>query len=176
MAKLFEAGCPNCGATLKLTANLERATCQHCKSNFILASDEKDIRLADKRIRCPRCNGTGDMRCSGAIAQEVKWNLLKFELFAEGCMGDGKCLVTCHPQKPGVSANYCVRGTCAWCRGTGRYLVRQCEFCGGSGVCRFCKGSGVCMLCNGEGMVKCKSCQGRGYNLYRGGKLSFTSV
>jgi predicted RNA-binding Zn-ribbon protein involved in translation (DUF1610 family) len=176
MPKLYEAECPNCGATLKITENLEKASCEHCRTNFILAKDDTRVRLDGKRIDCPRCGGKGKIRCSGVLVQEINWNLMKFNLFAEGCTGDGKCLVTSHPEKPGVSANYCVRGKCAWCNGTGRYLVRRCEFCGGSGSCSFCGGSGICTLCNGKGIMECKSCRGRGYNIYSGGKLSYTPL
>jgi DNA-directed RNA polymerase subunit RPC12/RpoP len=164
MSVLIGAGCPSCGANLKVTPDLERAFCEHCGRNYLITKEKDDKK--GESIECPMCRGKGLTRCYGADCEEVKTNLRTYELFLESCTGDGKCHVFCHPEKLGISANYCSHGKCAWCNGTGKNLLGNCEFCHGTGDCRFCRGSGKCTLCNGDGVITCKACKGKGYNNY----------
>jgi hypothetical protein len=166
MSVLIGAGCPSCGANLKFTPSLDKALCEHCGRSYIIA-EHKDKEIGSS-IDCPMCRGKGLTRCFGADCEVVKSNLRTYELFVESCAGDGKCHILCYPEKPGISANYCFHGKCAWCNGTGRYHLTNCEFCYGTGNCRFCQGSGSCTLCNGEGVIACKACKGKGYNVYLG--------
>ena len=168
MVRFEEAECPNCGADLKLSEDMVKATCLHCGSSFIIATDDLEVSATGNKIQCPRCKGSGNARCFGVQSAELKYNLIKYELFAESCVGDGKCHVIGYPQKEGISINYCVRGKCAWCNGSGRIRLRKCEFCNGTGNCRFCGGSGTCILCGGTEVRECPSCQGKGYNIYYG--------
>jgi hypothetical protein len=163
----LEAECPSCGANLKLSPDLKKGSCEHCGGVCIIIDDKDDDQDDKKSIPCPMCHGKGLTRCLGARTDSVESNFRTYNLFVEACMGDGLCHITSHPEKPGISSNYCVRGKCAWCKGTGKTLLGECKFCGGSGDCRFCRGSGKCTLCKGEGLIRCMSCKGRGYNQYR---------
>jgi hypothetical protein len=168
MPKFIEAECPNCGANLKLTPSLDKAHCEHCDAKFII-SDKKMITKGSKsKITCPMCHGKGLTRCIGIQTHEITNRFRKHGIFVESCHGDRKCHISAYPERMGISSNYCVRGRCAWCNGTGRDLLKECSFCGGSGDCRFCQGSGTCTLCNGEGIQECKACNGKGHNIYFG--------
>jgi len=68
----------------------------------------------------------------------------------------------------GYSA-HCVDGACSACGGTGRYALRGCPGCEGTGQCPRCLGTGKCAACHGVGYIpnpngteNCKNCGGTG--------------
>lgn len=164
MVKLMEAECPNCGAMLKVPKILDMdfsVKCEFCGKNVIITKDDGYDEETESKVVCPLCKGEGHVRCRGIENFTVSGFFRSYELFVEGCAGDGKCMVYCSPPKLSDISNYCRDGKCAWCKGTGRYFG-ECKFCGGTGNCRFCYGTGRCKFCNGRGVVECKLCRGTG--------------
>ncbi len=158
--KIINTKCPNCGAELEFSTESDRTSCDHCGGKFVITDGEAKVMEAS--AVCIVCKGTGFSKCMGMDNVEVIGRVRKYELFVEGCMGDGKCQVSCYPPKNETISNYCINGKCAWCNGTGKYLRGECLFCKGTGNCRFCNGTGICKFCNGEGVTRCRECGGTG--------------
>ena len=89
--------------------------------------------------RCPRCNGSGRLRCTHCRGGRVR---------CDRCKGTGQ-------------------ERCAKCKGTGTYKGKPCPKCGGTGshVCERCKGRRTvpCPHCGGRTWIKCRQCDGRGH-------------
>lgn len=162
MAKKIEVNCPNCGASLEIPPDFDRAFCSHCGGEFIITDDDNQTQESNSNDLCPTCKGRGTIRCAGSETITVAGRFGTYELYAESCSGLGKCIVYCYPEKDEFISNYCRDGKCAFCKGTGRSFFRKCPFCEGTGDCRFCMGSGKCKFCNGRGKIRCRVCDGRG--------------
>lgn len=163
MVTYYEMNCPSCGAYMKFHEGLERVFCNRCGKEFMVASGEEQTKETIVRIECGVCNGTGSARCSGIEAHNISTRLRTYEIFVEGCRGDGKCQVSCFDQVAQGYKNYCSHGKCAWCKGTGKLYLGSCPFCDGKGECPYCMGSSSCRFCNGRGQIRCKACDGKGY-------------
>lgn len=165
MVKLIEADCPNCGAKLELPEKFDSAlgiNCKFCGGKIIISMDKVHVQEKKEKATCAMCLGKGTTSCLGTESQDVAGLIRSYEMFAESCLGTGKCHVLCFPEKSQGILNYCRDGKCAWCKGTGRILSRTCPFCEGTGDCRFCRGTGRCKFCNGRGVVTCRKCNGTG--------------
>ncbi len=163
MVTYYEVECPNCAGHMKFHEGLESVFCGHCGKEFTVVSEDEPSQEEKDRTECGVCKGRRTARCIGIETHNISSGLKSYEIFVEGCRGDGKCQVSCFDQVSEGYKNYCYHGKCAWCKGTGRLLLASCPFCDGSGNCPYCMGSGKCRFCNGRGKIRCRACDGRGY-------------
>jgi DNA-directed RNA polymerase subunit RPC12/RpoP len=171
MAKLINAKCPNCGATLELPETLDRAFCMHCGGKVIIAKDE--IHQHKSAIACPECRGVGYHPCTNCDGNGIcNWFLnyrgLREKMNYHGNAGS----LALHKL-----AAKCNNGRCSRCNGIGKIprMKRtqffdkggRCPACGSTGKCPQCKGTGKCS-CKGSGKIKCEPCDGTGFKVYEG--------
>ncbi|UCE74244.1 MAG: hypothetical protein JSV56_00690 [Methanomassiliicoccales archaeon] len=165
MPKIIKATCPNCGAKLQLPESIDKTSsfgCDYCGAKVIIAAEEVSDQETEETNSCPMCKGKGITKCMGTQTENVTRGYRSYEVFVEGCYGIGTCQVSCYPMIADGYSNYCSNGKCAWCKGTGKYFLKKCPFCEGTGDCRFCNGTGRCKFCNGKGEIRCKRCNGTG--------------
>jgi len=144
--------CPRCGGDLNLPENAQKAFCMYCGTQILVGESD-----TFHKVQCKVCEGFGRVDLCRA------------------CGGTGNCTWSTRSSGArndiftiGYSA-HCVDGACSACGGTGRYALRGCPGCEGTGQCPRCLGTGKCAACHGVGYIPnlngtdtCKNCGGTG--------------
>ncbi len=168
--RLINAKCPNCGAMLELPEKLDRAFCQFCGGNVIIARDEIHHHYGAKAaIACPDCEGIGFHICSicggsGGCSAKSPTPLSESQMQAKIYTEEASGITT-------RGYDFCYGGECASClgKGTKGFGLIKCPICKGTGKCKICKGENKCECCHGKPKFKCEACNGTGFKVYEGG-------